>query len=391
MDASGLNMNFEFATSAQIVFGCGSSKTMAARVSVFGRRALLVTGKTPARAQFLADQLKDAGFALTVFPVQGEPEIETVEEGLILARRLKADCVIGCGGGGAIDTAKAVAAMLTNPGEPLDYLEVIGRGQPLTRDPAPCIAIPTTAGAGSEVTRNAVLKSREHGAKVSMRSPLMIPKLAVIDPELALGMPKSITAATGMDALSQLIEPFVSVKSNPMTDMFCREGIVRAAKALPRAFSEGDDIEARTGMAFAALLGGLSLANAGLGAVHGIAAPVGGMFDAPHGAVCAVLLPVVMEINLKALKRRAPQNPAIERYHEIARMLTGIQTASAEDGIRRVRELVKELEIPPLSRYGIQSSDLPVLAERASAASSTKGNPVRLDTAELQSILEAAL
>ena len=224
------------------------------------------------------------------------------------------------GGGSAIDAGKALAAMLTNPGEPLDYLEVVGRGQPLRQPSAPFIAVPTTAGTGSEVTRNAVLAAPERGVKASLRSPYLLPRLAVVDPELTLDLPPALTASTGLDALTQLIEPYVSVRANPMTDLYAVEGLRRAAEALPRAWANGDDREARRGMCWASLLGGLSLANAGLGAVHGFAAPVGGMFPAPHGAVCAALLAPAMEINVEALRRRAPESRALGRYDEVARL-----------------------------------------------------------------------
>jgi hypothetical protein len=217
--------------------------------------------------------------------------------------------VIAIGGGSAIDTGKALAALLTNPGEPLDYLEVIGRGQPLQHPSAPLIAVPTTAGSGAEVTRNAVLASPEHRVKASLRSPFLLPRLALVDPELTLNLPRAITAATGLDALTQLIEPYVSSRANAMTDLYCVDGLRRAAAALPRVWEDGQDREARTAMSWASLLGGMALANAGLGAVHAFAAPMGGMWPAPHGAICAAVLPHAIEVNVEALRRRAPTTP----------------------------------------------------------------------------------
>lgn len=289
-----------------------------------------------------------------------------------------------------IDTGKAVSAMLTNRGELLDYLEVIGGGQAISRPPAPFIAIPTTAGTGSEVTRNAVLGAPEQRFKVSMRSPMLLPRLALIDPELTYSLPPAITASTGLDALTQLIEPYVSIRANPLTDALCLAGIERAARSLKRAYMNGRNLEARRDMALASLFGGLALANAGLGAVHGFAAPLGGMFPAPHGAVCARLLPLVMEANLKALQERMPDSPALPRYQEIARLLTGRTDATAEQGTAWVRELVSTLEIPPLSTYGVGSSDLPEAVEKASRASSMKANPIKLTEAELLEILREA-
>jgi alcohol dehydrogenase class IV len=308
-----------------------------------------------------------------------------------LARREHCDLVIAFGGGSAIDAGKAIAALLTNGGELSDYLEVIGNGQPLQDPSVPFIAVPTTAGTGSEVTRNAVLASAEHRVKVSLRSPLMLPRLAVVDPELTLDLPPALTASTGLDALTQLIEPYVSSRANPLTDGFCLEGLRRVSRSLRRAYHDGRDLVAREFMSLASLLGGLALANAGLGVVHGFAAPVGGMFDAPHGAVCAALLPYGMAINIRACRARAPEGEALHRYETVARLLTGKPDALAEEGVDWVRQLCQELQIPPLSSYGIQERDVATLVEKASKASSTKGNPITLTLDELREVLSRAL
>jgi alcohol dehydrogenase class IV len=295
------------------------------------------------------------------------------------------------GGGSAIDTGKAIAALLTNRPEPLEYLEVVGAGKPLTSAPAPFVAIPTTAGTGAEVTRNAVLTAEQHHVKVSLRSPLMLPRLAVVDPELTYGLPVAITASTGLDALTQLIEAFVCVRANPLTDAICREGIRRAAHSLRRACEHGDDTEAREDMSLAALLGGLALANAGLGAVHGFAGPIGGMFGGSHGAVCAALLPPVMKANVQALQNRQSDSSALQRYDETACLLLGDGGAKAADGVRWIEQLCADLEIPPLASYGITPRDFDALVQKASAAGSMKPNPVALTPEELTSILTSAL
>ncbi len=320
----------------------------------------------------------------------GEPSVELVRDGVTAARDGGCDVVIAMGGGSAIDAGKAIAALITNPGDPLDYLEVIGRGQPLARASTPFIAIPTTAGTGSEVTMNAVLASREHRVKASLRSPLMLPRLAIVDPLLTAGLPRPLTASTGVDALTQLIEPYVSARANAMTDLYCVEGMRRAGGALARAWEDGSDSGARRDMAFASLLGGLSLANAGLGAVHGFAAPLGGMFPAPHGATCAAVLPHAMEVNVRALRSRAPGNPALARYGEVARLLTGNPQAEAEEGVAWTRELCKRLEVAPLRTWGVGSADIPALVEKAAKASSMKGNPIVLTPEEMTEILERA-
>ena len=314
-----------------------------------------------------------------------------MEKGVALARQESCGQVISFGGGSALDAGKAIAAMLTNTGELLDYLEVIGRGKALASPSAPFIAIPTTAGTGSEVTRNAVLASPTHGVKVSLRSPLMLPRVAVVDPELTYDLPPAVTASTGLDALTQLIEPYVCSRTNPMTDALCVEGIRRAARSLRVAFTDGHNAAARTDMAVASLFGGLALANAGLGAAHGFAGPIGGQFPAPHGAVCAALLPHVMEANLRALRQRQPAAEALRRYDEVARLVTGSASATAEAGVEWVSKLVADLKVPSLGHYGLKHEHTAELVEKASQASSMKANPITLTTDELAGILERAL
>ncbi len=376
--------SFEFATAARILFGEGTLRQVPAAAAALGRRALLVTGASPDRAAPLQKALEAAHVSTVPFSVSGEPTLD-----LIRSAPRDCDFVIAFGGGSVLDAAKALAAILTNPGDPLDYLEVIGLGRPLAVPAAPCIAIPTTAGTGSEVTRNAVLGSTQHRVKASLRSPSMLPRLAVVDPELTYELPRAITASTGLDALTQLIEPYVSVRANSMTDQFCVEGMRRAAGALPRVWENGGDRQARCDMAWASLLGGMALANAALGAVHGFAAPLGGMFSAPHGAVCAALLPHAMEVNVGALRARSPEK--LERYDEVARLLTGKPHATAPDGVAWIAALGQKLEIPPLRNYGVTQSDLPVLVEKAAQANSMKGNPIVLTEGELREIISRAL
>jgi alcohol dehydrogenase class IV len=375
---------FEFATATRILFGEGTLRQVPAAAAALGRRALLVTGSSPDRAAPLLKALQAAQVSTVPFRVPGEPTLD-----LIRSAPRDCDFVIAFGGGSAIDAAKAIAALLTNPGDPLDYLEVIGLGHPLTAPAAPCIAIPTTAGTGSEVTRNAVLASPEHRVKASLRSPSMLPRLAVVDPELTYHLPRSLTAYTGLDALTQLIEPYVSLRANPMTDQFCVEGMRRAAGALPRVWQNGGDREARCDMAWASLLGGMALANAALGAVHGFAAPIGGLWAAPHGAVCAALLPHAMAVNIRALRARAPEK--LLRYDEVARLLTGWPHATALDGVAWLAALCRKLEIPPLRTYGVTAGDFPVLVEKAAQASSMKGNPIVLTEEELCEIVSLSL
>jgi alcohol dehydrogenase class IV len=384
-------MRFEFATATRIIFGAGTLKEVGASAAEMGSRALVATGSSPDRAEPLLDDLAAQGIETTLFAVSGEPTTHLVSEGAQKAREANCDLVIGFGGGSVIDAGKAIAALLTNGGEPLDYLEVIGKGQPLTKPPAPYIAMPTTAGTGSEVTKNAVLASPEHCVKVSLRSNLTLPQLAVVDPELTHSVPPAITASTGLDALTQVIEPYVSHLANPLTDAICREGIRRGARSLHRACEKGNDAAAREDMAITSLFGGLALANAKLGAVHGFAGPMGGMFHAPHGAICGRLLPHVMAVNVQALRKRGQENEALRRYDEVAQLLIGTPRATAHDGVSWMQALCTALGVPPLSTHGMTEDDFPLIIEKAGKASSMKGNPIELTAEEMEEILKQAL
>jgi alcohol dehydrogenase class IV len=374
--------NFEFATAGRIVFGAGTVAQLPALAGGYGARPLIVSGSRRGDLP----ELHAPRFAVT-----HEPTLAVIGEGVAAFREEGCDSVIAIGGGSVIDAGKAIAAAAANSGDLLDYLEVIGKGRPLENAPYPFIAAPTTAGTGSEVTRNAVLGSPEHGVKVSLRSPLMLPRVALVDPRLTLGLPPALTASTGLDALTQLIEPYVCSRANPFVDSLCLDGLRHVASSLLRAYSNGSDEEARSGMAYASLLGGLALANAGLGVVHGFAAPIGGMFEAPHGAVCAALLPAGMTANITALRAREPRQGSLGRYREIARILTGDSAAHAEDGVEWVRTLTRRLSIPSLSVYGISSRDVTPLAEKAERTSSMKANPIALTAAELKLVVETSL
>lgn len=382
---------FEFATAARILFGTGQVAQAGPETRALANCALVVTGRNPDRAAPLLRSLAEAGVASESFPIAGEPDLAAAQQGAERARAMGSPAVIGFGGGSAIDAAKAIAGLATNRDDVLDYLEVIGRARPLIHPPLPILAVPTTAGAGAETTRNAVLRSPAHRVKVSLRSPWLLPRLAIVDPSLTLTLPPEITAATGMDALTQLIEPFLCNRAQPLVDALCRDGILRVARSLRRAVQDGSDLTAREDMALASLAGGMALANAGLGAVHGFAAPIGGMFEAPHGAVCAALLPGAMRVNLEALRNRAPESTVIQRFDEVARLLTGVPDARAGDGLAWIQETCRQLRIPGLAHWGIQAADLPTLVDKAAVASSMKANPVPLTTAELHRIAAQAL
>ncbi len=387
----GMPAVFEFTAPPRILFGPGQVRQAGKIARGWGARALFVTGRDPRRVAAVLERLSEESIRHVCFSVAGEPTTDVVRQGVAQAREMEAEIVIGAGGGSVLDAAKAIAILATHEGEALDYLEVVGRGQALTRASLPVLAIPTTAGTGSEVTRNAVLTSPEHQMKASLRSPAMVPRAAIVDPELTHGMPPGVTASTGLDALTQLIEPFTCNRANPMVDALCREGIARVARSLRAAWADGANAAAREDMALASLWGGLALANAGLGAVHGLAGVLGGTYAAPHGAVCAALLPQVMAANRAALAQRAPQSPVLARYDEVARLLTGRADARAGDGVDWVRELSRTLGVSALAAYGVAAADIPGLVDKALAASSTKANPIALTRDELAEILERSL
>ncbi len=386
-----MTMRFEFATATQIVFGAGVLREAGRLVRPWGRRVLVVTGGSSFRAQGLLKILTEAEIEAVTFPVSEEPSVATVLAGLAVARSFGAELVIGFGGGSVIDTAKAVAGLFTNLGEPLDYLEVVGAGRPLAQPALPWMAIPTTAGTGAEVTRNAVLAVPERGVKVSLRSPHLLARIALVDPELTLDLPPAIMAATGMDALTQLLEAYVCNRANPMTDALCREGLPRVAKALPVSWASPRDGTARGDLSLGALWSGMALANAGLGAVHGLAGPIGGLFSAPHGAVCASLLAPVMAANIAALRASAPESVALRRYGEIAGWLTGGVDAAPEAAVHAVEALVATLRIPKLSAFGVMADRGAKIVVQAQQASSMKGNPVVLTAEELAQVVVRSL
>ena len=389
MQAGKTVYSFEFATATRIIFGAGKLNELGTQIEGRVERLLLVCGRSSDAIPRVRKILSAQEIPFTEFQVLGEPTVEVLRHGVKVAR--DCDTVISLGGGSVLDTGKAIAALVTNPGDVFDYLEVVGKGQPLVHSSLPYIAIPTTAGTGSEVTRNAVIESTEQKVKVSLRSPSMLPRIALVDPELTYSLPPAITATSGLDALTQLIEPFVSVKANPMTDAICREGMRHAARSLRPAYENGADKEAREGMALASLFGGLALANAALGAVHGFAGPLGGVLHASHGALCARLLPFVMGANLKALEMRHPEHPAMARYIEIAQILTGDKNATAHDGVKWTLELVNDLKIPTLSTYRMGEEDFQEAVEKTMKANSFRGNPIVLNEAELRGILEKAI
>ncbi len=381
-------VSFEFATAGRIMVGPGRAQELPGILTGLGSRVLVVTGADPARHNTLLASLDGAA---AVFPVAAEPTVELVRAAVAVARVQGADVIAAIGGGSVIDTGKAVAMLLGNGGDPLDYLEVVGSGQAITRPAVPCVAVPTTAGTGAEVTANAVLAVPSHRVKASLRSPLMIPRVALVDPLLTVSCPPPVTAASGLDALTQCLEPFVSVQATPLTDGLAREGLRRAGTGLRAAYADGGNLTARADMAMCSLLGGISLANAKLGAVHGLAGVIGGTADVPHGLACAALLAPVIEANVRAARLSPSDADVLERYTEAARLLTAQPDASVEDGLAWIRETLALLHVPGLAAFGLGPQQADDIAAKALVSSSMKGNPVPLSHADLKSVLLQAL
>ena len=381
-------IGFEFATAGRIVAGAGRAGDLPEMLAGLGSRVLVCTGAVPGRNAGLLAGLE---MPATVWPVAGEPTVELARAATAAAREHGADVVAAMGGGSVIDTGKAVAMLLANGGDPLDYLEFVGSGRAITQPSVPCVAVPTTAGTGAEVTANAVLASPAHGVKASLRSPLMIPRVALVDPTLTVSCPPAVTAASGLDALTQCLEPLVSLQASPLTDGLAAEGLRRAAAGLRRAYADGADAGARSDMAVCSLLGGMALANAKLGAVHGLAGVVGGTAPVPHGVACAALLAPVVEANVRALRSGQPGHPALAKYAAAARLLTGDPGAAIEEGIAWIRETVALLAVPGLGAFGVRAEHAGDIAAKAQRSSSMRGNPAPLSRGDLEAILHKAL
>lgn len=384
-------MQFEFAAATRIIFGSGKLNSIGDITAGMGNRVLIVAGGPQESAEKLRELLDQRGISSKVQRAHGEPTVEAVQNAVEYARGTSSGFIIGIGGGSALDTAKAVASLSTNPGDVTDYLEVIGKNKPIVNPSLPLVAIPTTAGTGTEVTKNAVIGSPAQSVKVSLRSPYLQPLIALIDPELTLSVPPVVTAYTGLDTLTQLIEPFTCLNPNPLTDAICLEGLRHVARSFTRAYDNGNNLPAREDMSLASLFSGLALANAKLGAVHGLAGPVGGEIPAHHGAICARLLPEVMVANVTALATQSPDHPVLERYRTIAKLLCNDPEATIDTGIQWVREVLDHMKIQSLSKFGLIEDKFPSIIEKAIRSSSMRGNPITLSDVDLRNILQWSL
>ncbi len=385
-----MGSTFEFASAASVRFGWGSLGQFHHHLAGLGEKVLVVCGKHSKRVEPCLEVLQSHGKRATLFQIPHEPDTQLIEEGLTcMAEGM--DWVLGMGGGSVLDAAKALAIMAPQPGSLMDYLEVIGHGFAFPASSLPVVAIPTTAGTGSEVTRNAVLVSREHRVKVSLRHASMLPEVALVDPALTCTLPASMTAATGLDALTQLIEPFLSSRANPITDGLARQGIPLILRSLETAVRCPDHRQARTDMAMGSLLGGMALANAGLGAVHGIAGPLGGMQpSAPHGAICAVLLPHSLKQLHGALLEQPSSSACLDKLQSLACMILGHRQASIAEALGWLHEWIDSFTLPPLRAHGLLRNECALLAEKALASSSMDGHPIKMTLQEVNELVLCA-
>ena len=381
-------MNFEFSTANKILFGQKVVHKLPDYLKSMGSVCLVIAGGHLKEDNLLIPQLESAGIEFDVVFVTSEPDAQIVEQGAKLAHEMDAEFIIAIGGGSTLDAGKAIAMLAANGGTVLDYIEVVGKGKQIKVPSLPVVAIPTTAGTGSEVTRNAVISLPEFKTKASLRSNYLLPSLAIIDPELTLHLPARETGWTGMDAITQVIEPYLSKKANPLVDAFCRPAIKRGIQTLPDCVESPDDLNAREGMAYVSLMGGMALTNAGLGAVHGFAAAIGGMYPIPHGAICACLLPVVFEANFKAMSEREKQNPAYDKYFELAGNILPIGQDNVGKLVDTIYKLKERLSIQGLNQWGVSSDNFEIIVKKAQEASSMKANPVLLTDQELYHILQ---
>ena len=384
-------MEFEFATSTQIIFGRGSIQKFSTLIPELGSACLVITGRHSNERNPVIEILDRSNVNYHIFTVSGEPTDTVIHQGVAQAVQQKADFILAMGGGSVLDAGKAIGMLVANGGEVLDYIEVVGRGKKISKPSLPVIAIPTTAGTGSEVTKNAVITLTGVKIKASLRSALMLPRLAVVDPELLLSLPPQFTATTGMDALTQVIEPYLSNKANLLTDSLCLPAIRMGFESLSDCYHHPEDIDAREKMAYVSLMGGIALANAGLGAVHGYAAAIGGMFPIAHGAICAGLLPAVFEGNYRTLSGREPGNPALNKYQVLTETIPANKSGTVEGLFDCLYKLQQDIHIPKLTELGFDPARIPEVVEKASVASSMKANPIRLNNHELVDILNKCI
>ncbi|WP_149140737.1 iron-containing alcohol dehydrogenase [Gemmobacter caeruleus] len=367
------------------IFGRGCRVTAADEIARIGTRVLLVRGRSVAWVDELAAELTHSGCCLQVVYSAGEPDLDDVRNAVAFARGHRAECIVSVGGGATLDLGKAVAGLCVSEGDVAEYLELGNSSPRQLKDPLPFIAIPTTAGTGAEATRNAVIGVPEKQLKISLRDPRLLPNLAIVDPALTDGSPKALTLASGLDAITQLIESYLCNRANPVTDALC-EANIRPAMASLHRLMENENIKARDEMARASYLSGLALSNSGLGIVHGLASVIGGR-GAAHGAICGRLLASGLSVNFGAVTRGLGN---VERFHKVNEWLADGLGNSGEDGVLALRSFVDANGLPSLKDLGVLNAEIEEIAELALSASSTKANPVKIQFEEICYLLRSA-
>lgn len=378
-------VGFSLLTPSEIVFGRGRLAELNERASGMGRRALVVHGRRPERLAPVFEQLNDIDVVQTL-AIAKEPDLDTLMAAIETGKGLGVELVMGIGGGSVMDSAKVLAAMLPSESDLMDHLEVVGQGLPLQSDRLPLILVPTTSGTGAEVTRNAVVDIPAAQRKVSLRDARLLPDLALVDPAMTDGCPKSVTLHSGLDAITQVIEPYLSSRATPFTDMLCVEAIPRGLQALKRLMA-GESKEARDAMAHVSLFGGLALANSGLGVVHGIAGPLGGLSGAPHGAICGALLPAGIAVNRKHANSDDQQARIARVVHWIAEAFE----TSPEQALTVFRDWIAENGLPGLASLGVSEQQIVSAADAAASSSSMKANPVPLSREAVESVIRQSM
>ncbi|RMG34747.1 MAG: iron-containing alcohol dehydrogenase [Gammaproteobacteria bacterium] len=394
------NPNFQVARLPAIEFGRGRITRLPEIIDRYGKRALLVTGRhsfqsTPTWFQ-LNKALHERGIAWRPVMVDDEPSPELVDEAVEEHRKHDIEVVVGIGGGSVLDAAKAIAGLLRTGTSVMDHLEGVGRGLPYPGPAVPFIAVPTTAGTGSEATKNAVLSRRgPDGFKKSFRDEKLVARVALVDPELLATCTQGLIAANGMDAFTQLLESWVSLGASPFTDALASSGMQAFRDGFWDVWENNENAPAgRTRLAWASLASGITLAQCGLGSVHGLASPLGAYFPIPHGVVCGTLVAEATRMNIRAMREREPDNIALQRYAEAGIMLTGTlyrSEAKAQDGlVSLLREWTERLQLPRLSYFGMTDADIPRVVAN-SRGGSMQTNPIALSDDELAEVLRARL
>lgn len=386
------------ASTPHIHFGIGKRNILPDIAMQYGKKVLLVSGSSSFdRSTYCQEILSSlqADCDIRRIKVGSEPSPALVDAAVANNHAFAPDCVIAIGGGSTVDAAKAIAGLLASGDSVMEYLEGVGRGKTYKGPSTPFIALPTTAGTGGETSKNAVLSEiAEDGFKKSFRHEDLVPKHIILDPELTLNCPPAVTAACGMDAFTQLLESFVSRNANPMTDALALSGFQHIRDGLLHAVQQGDNIEARASMLYASSMSGLTLANAGLGSVHGLASPLGAYFPIPHGVVCGTLLYEATRTNITAMIKREPDNSALKKYAQAGRLMTSQAGLNDQAALQALLDLLKSwsvtLEMPILSDYGVTESDIHKIIANISGGSMA-GNPIRLTEKEIEKLIQSRL